>query len=263
MKIFKKNIFWLLASFLFLAGCSAPKKCDNELVVGTCAGFPPYEIFNKSGEVIGFDIDIANIIAENLGKKLVIKDMSFDALLMSLNQGKIDMVIAGVSITQAKLFKYAMVHYYGEPLKNLPILFWQKIPVGVTKLEDLATQSNKTVCVQSGTIQDDIVSKYTCLDIKHLENIPDLILDIKYGKSIVAVLEPSVVAALQQQFPEIKTLGLPLKKDEQDMGNGIVINKNNKELIEKVESIVKQFKNNGTIKKLAQKWFNGASHDDQ
>ena len=142
-------------------------------------------------------------------------------------------------------------------------MFWQKIPVGVTKLEDLATQPNKTVCVQSGTIQDDIVSKYTCLGIKHLENIPDLILDIKYGKSIAAVLEPSVVAALQRQFPEIKTLDLPLKKDEQDMGNGIVINKNNKELIKKVESIVKQLKNNGTIQKLAQKWFNGESHDDQ
>lgn len=265
MKNFKNTLFGLLGfgCFLLLVGCSTHKKHDNELIIGTCAGFPPYEVFNKEGDVIGFDIDIANMIAKKLGKKLVIKDMAFDGLLIALNQGAIDMVIAGVSITQAKCSKFAMVHYYGAGLKSLPVLFWQKIPAGVTEFADLAKQPNKTVCVQSGTLQDDVVSKYRYVDVRHLENIPDLILDIKHGKSRAAVIEPMVVTSLQQQFPEIKTLDLPLKEDEQDMGNGIVINKNNKELIKNVENIVQQLKKDGAIEKVAKKWFKEVSHDDQ
>lgn len=257
-----KNSLFVLV-LLMLAGCSVPHNNVDELVVGTCAGFPPYEEFDVKGDVVGFDLDVVQKIAEKLGKKLVIKNMSFDVLFVALKQGKIDMIVAGMSITKTRLAAIAMVHYHGKPLKSIPILFWQKIPAGVATIADLANQPNKTVCAQVGTIQEEIISKYTFLDIKHLENNQDLIMDIKHGKSIAAVLEPMVVTALQQQMPEIKTMDLPLKEDEQDMGHGIGINKNNKKFIAAVEAAVKQLKAAGTIVALEQKWFNGDNHDSK
>lgn len=248
---------------LFLAGCSSKQKKDNELVLGTCSGFPPYETINEQGDIVGFDIDVAQKIAKKLNKTLVIKDMSFDSLLISLQQGKIDIILAGLSITQARLAAIAMVHYHGEPLTSLPILFWNNIPEGISSVADLAQQTNKTVCVQVGTIQEEIISTYPYLTIKHMENIPDLILDIKHGKSIAAVVEPKVVAALQQQVPEIKTLDLPLKQHEQDMGHGVGINKNNKQLIESIKTIIDQLQQDGTIKSLEQQWFIGGNHAHQ
>ncbi len=247
--------FLFLLGLIALAGCSTTQKNTDELIVGTCAGFPPYEEFDKAGGIIGFDIDVAQKIADKLGKKLVVKDMSFDALLVGLKQGKIDMVLAGLSITKARLAEIAMVHYHGKPLKSLPILFWQQIPAGVNSIEDLAQLPNKTVCAQVGTIQEEIISKYAYLNVKNMENIPDLIMDIKHGKSIAAVIEPMVVVELQKQMPEIKVMELPLKEDEQSLGHGIGMNKNNKELIAVVEKTVAQLKQAGVIDELEQKWF--------
>lgn len=254
-----------LASMLILSSCSTQQNNSNELVVGTCAGFPPYEILANNGDIIGFDIDVMQKIAEKLNKQLIIKDMAFDALLVALKQNKIDAIIAGISITQSRLAEISMVHYHGKPIKTLPILFWKEIPAGVKTIADLATQPNKTVCAQVGTIQEEILSKYTYLDIKNLENIPDLILDIKHSKSIAAVVEPMVVAALQEQMPEIKTLELELKPDEQDMGHGIGINKNNKTLFTAISTIISQLKKDTILEKLEQAWFknNGNAHDNK
>lgn len=254
-----KNYLFLL-SFLFLAGCSTNKKSEQEFVVGTCAEFPPYEVLNTQGKPVGFDIDVAQKIADKLGKKLVIKDISFDALFVSLKQGKIDAILAGLSITKLRLDAMEMVHYHGKPLKSLPLLFWQKIPAGVTTIADLAHQPNKTVCAQVGTIQEGIISKYTYLDIKHLQSTSDLITDIKYGKSIAAIVEPMVVEQLQHQMPELKVLHLQLTQDDQGMGHGIALNKNNKKLVLAVEHIVEQLKTDGTLDALEQTWFGGGCH---
>jgi arginine transport system substrate-binding protein len=263
MKILKNNMFWvgMLFSLLLLSGCSTQHKADDELVLGTCAGFPPYEVLNDHGEIVGFDIDVAKKIAAKLGKKLVIKDMSLDALMVALKQGKIDIIIAGLSITKARLAEIAMVHHHGKPITHLPILFWQKIPTGVKSIADMKSLPNKTVCVQVGTIQEEIASTYSYLTIKHLENIPDLIMDIKYGKSIAAILEPMVVTELQKQMPQIKTLDLPLKEDEQTMGHGIGINKENTALITTIEQVVAQLKADGSLNALEAQWFPKDHHD--
>jgi len=246
----------LITILIGLTSCSN-HHASNELIVGTSTGFPPYELLDPQGGIIGFDIDVAQKLADKLGKQLVIKDMAYDSLLMSLKQGKIDLILAGVSITKTKLAEIAMVHYQGTPLKSLPLLFWGHVPDGVTTVEDLATVENKTVCAQTGTIQESIIKKYSFLTVKNMENIPDLIMDIKHGKSIAAVLEPSVVTALQQQMPEIKVLDLPLKEDEQGFGNGIGINKSNKKLIEQVQSAIQQMKDDGTLATLEKQWFKG------
>lgn len=262
MKNLKNNVMVALViiGLLVFTGCSTDKHNEHNFVVGTCAEFPPYEVLNDHGAPVGFDIDVAQKIADKLGKKLVIKDMSFDALFVSLKQGKIDAILAGLSITKSRCAGMAMVHYHGKPLKSLPLLFWQRIPVGVTTIADLATQSNKTVCTQVGTIQEEIISKYTYLNIKHLESTSDLILEIKHGKSIAAIVEPMVVDALQHQLPEIKVMNLPLKDDEQGLGHGIGMNKNNMKLVAVVEQVVDQLKADGSLTALENKWFTGGCH---
>ncbi len=261
IKTIKKIIYTLHITSLLtlLTGCGGQKN-ENELIVGTCAGFPPYEMFDEHGAVVGFDIDVATKIAQQLGKKLIIKDMSFDALIIALKQGSVDMIVAGISITQSRLKEIALVHYSGQSLTTLPLIFWQHIPAGVKTVEDLNHHDNKTVCVQSGTLQEEVISSYKFLTIKQLENIPDLIMDIKYGKSIAAVLEPKVAHALIASNPEFTTIDIPLTPEQQDLGNGIGINKTNTQLIEKIKNIVAQLKQNGTLPSLEYKWFQEGNH---
>jgi arginine transport system substrate-binding protein len=91
---------------------------SNLFVVGTNSGFPPFELLDDQGNLVGFDIDLARQIADALGKKLELKDMSFDALIVALQQGKIDCAIAGISITSRRQQEIALIHYFGEPLKK-------------------------------------------------------------------------------------------------------------------------------------------------
>ena len=74
----------------------------GKLTMSTNAAFPPYEMTTDSGEFEGIDIDVAAAIAEKLGLELQIDDMDFDAALLSVQQGKADIVMAGVTVTDER-----------------------------------------------------------------------------------------------------------------------------------------------------------------
>ena len=74
----------------------------GKLTMATNATFPPYEMTTDSGDIAGIDIDTAKAIAEKLGLELQVDDMDFDAALLSVQQGKADMVMAGVTVTDER-----------------------------------------------------------------------------------------------------------------------------------------------------------------
>ena len=110
----KKIIALALASVLLLGllvGCAGNgNKADNELnlvengklIMSTNAAFPPYEMTTDNGGFEGIDVEIAGEIAKKLGLELVIDDMDFDSALLAVQQGKSDIVMAGVSVTDER-----------------------------------------------------------------------------------------------------------------------------------------------------------------
>ena len=74
----------------------------GKLTMATNAAFPPYEMTTDTGAFEGIDIDTAQAIAEKLGLELQIDDMDFDAALLSVQQGKADIVMAGVTVTDER-----------------------------------------------------------------------------------------------------------------------------------------------------------------
>lgn len=112
----KKLIAVLLALVLVLsfAACAATGKTGKaeqsvktavagKLTMSTNAAFPPYEMTNDNGGFEGIDVEIAGAIAKKLGLELVVDDMDFDAALLAAQNGKSDIVMAGVSVTEARL----------------------------------------------------------------------------------------------------------------------------------------------------------------
>ena len=75
----------------------------GKLIMSTNASFPPYEMTDDSGKIIGIDAEIAEAIAGKLGLELVIDDMDFDAALLAAQQGKSDVVMAGVTVNEDRL----------------------------------------------------------------------------------------------------------------------------------------------------------------
>ena len=100
----KKLIALILSALLLLSMAACSGGSDGmtiekgKLIMSTNAEFPPYEMTTDDGGFAGIDIEIAEAIAKKLGLELVIDDMDFNAALLAVQQGKSDMVMAGVTV---------------------------------------------------------------------------------------------------------------------------------------------------------------------
>ena len=101
----KKIIALVLAAFMLmmtLTFVSCKKDDDNKLVMATNAYFQPYEYY-EGDKIVGIDAEIAQAIADYLGKELVIEDMEFDSIITAVNAGSVDFGMAGMTVTEKRL----------------------------------------------------------------------------------------------------------------------------------------------------------------
>ena len=96
----KKIVSFILVMMLVLTGVAMAE--GKTLVMGTNAEFPPYE-FYEGTEIVGIDAEIAAAICERLGYTLVIEDMAFDSLIPAVQSGKVDFVMAGMTVTEERM----------------------------------------------------------------------------------------------------------------------------------------------------------------
>jgi ABC-type amino acid transport substrate-binding protein len=247
-------IFAALASW-YLCNKNNSSKTINDnkiLTVGIAAGYAPWISINQQGDYEGFDIDVIKQTAANMNRTLILKDLgSMSSLLIALEQGSIDAIIWGMSITQERLQKFAMIHYQGEKLTSYPLLFWQQIPAGIQGFEDMA---GMTICVEPSSAQHSVITKYPNIIQLPTESIDLGLLNIQYGKAAGVFVEPAIAKKFTAKFPEIQTLDITLNADDQVDGVGIMIKKENVELIKTIEDAIKQLKENGFIAQAQNRW---------
>lgn len=208
------------------------------LVIGTCADYPPYEthvLIDGKDQIVGFDIDIAKEIANELGVELQIEDMDFDGLLVALNAGKVDLVLAGMSEDEerAKSVDFSVVYYNPS----------QKIVVrkdDVEKFSDLEAFNGKTIGVQKGTIQEGFADENMSGANKvALGKIPNLIIELKSGKSDGIVLEEPVAEAYVSKNPDLAISKVDVVISS-DGGSSVAVKKNEKELLDVVNKVIQK-----------------------
>ena len=95
----------------------------GKLIMSTNAAFPPYEMTDDSGNVVGIDAEIAGAIADKLGLELVIDDMDFDAAQLAVQQGKSDICMAGLSVTEDRLLVMDFSDSYATGIQKALKLF--------------------------------------------------------------------------------------------------------------------------------------------
>jgi arginine transport system substrate-binding protein len=265
-KIYKYGLFLALA---FLAssfmGCSAAKEAKKSelLTIGLQSGYPPFEFMDSKGQIIGFDVDLAKIIAEKLNKQLAIKDMEFEGTILSLKQGKIDLIMSGMNITPSRLKEILMVPYHGDTATHLSLIFWGEVPEGIHQLEDIAHLPHGSVSVESGAIQEAYMGHYPQIQVKSFQGALAPLMDVKYGKSTANLVEPDVAEYIKGQHPEIAIINVPLPPEEQILGFGIGIKKENQELFNQVSEIIQELRRSGELQKLEERWFKDGQHSSK
>ena len=116
----------------------------GKLIMSTNAAFPPYEMTTDSGEFEGIDIETAQAIADKLGLELQIDDMDFDAALLAVQQGKSDMVMAGVTVTDERQNVMDFTDSYATGIQSIIV----KEDSDIASVDDLA---GKKIGTQRGT----------------------------------------------------------------------------------------------------------------
>ncbi len=225
---------------------ATPEKTTDKatLVMGTSADYPPYEFhIMKDGKdmIVGFDIDIAQAIADDMGMELDIKDMNFDGLLMALSEGQVDMVVAGMnpSDERKESADFSIMYYYSNHTAVLP--------AGKEgDIKELSDLDGLKIGVQKGTLQEQtITEKVKAKEIISLGKVTDLVLALQSGTVEAIFLEKPVAESYCQANSDIAVSGIAYKAGES--GTAIAVKKGNTELLDKINATLAKLIEEGKV----------------
>ena len=244
--------FWTVlmcaAMTLSMAACgsdSASAKNDDKIYVGTEAGFAPYE-YMSGDQVVGVDMDIAQAIADAMGKELVIKNMDFDGALNAVQQGQVDFVAAGVSVDEERQKVMDFSHNYVD---SSDVVIVNASADTVKTNEDIA---DKIVGVQQGNIADIwMTNNYPDAQVKRYTKFVQAAEDLKNNKIDAIVMDLYPAQELVATNPELKILDEenPVFVDQY----AIAVKKGNQELLDQINEVIDQLIADGKIEEFTAK----------
>ena len=231
-----KKILLLVFMLIFLVGCG---KNENELVMVTEAGFAPYEYYDN-GEIVGVDVDIANEIAKEMGKKLVVKDVAFDSIINEVKTGKADFGSAGISYSDERAEEVDFSVNYSIS-KQVVIV---KENSSITSTKDIG---NKKIAVQLGSIADTYVTdNYKNAEIVRQKKYLAAIEDLKSDKVDAVVMDELPAKEIINSNNGLKILDGSLTNDSY----GMVVKKGNSELLNVINKVLNRLKEEGKIEEF-------------
>jgi len=217
-------------------------KDAGKLLVGTSAPYEPMEYIDINGDIVGFDIDIAEAIATALGVELEIKDMEFDDILVAVENGSVDISIAAITITVDRSEKVLFSNAY---LNAGQVIIINETNEDIGGPNDL---DNKTVGVQSGTTSEDEALKYTNSTlVKKYDDYDESLEHLLAGDLDAIVIDHSGGIGLIKDISGIVIVGYPFT----DELYGVAMKKGEAALKTEIDKVIADM----DIDSLENKWF--------
>lgn len=220
---------------------------DEEIVVAMSPDFAPMEFvdLSRSGDdqYVGYDVLLAKYIANHLGKKLVIKPMSFDAVMTAVQTGNADMGISGFSWTAERAENYFITDWY-EAGENETEQIVITTAENEGKLTDAASFEGLKVGAQGGSLQELLVKEQLpgaeCVLMTDLNDLATALLTGKIDA--LAVAQGNGESFISANDGKLAQSGFQFEIDEKYKNNVVLINKDNAELGEQVNAVIAQQK---------------------
>ena len=217
----------------------------GKLTMATNATFPPYEMTTDAGTIEGIDVDTAQAIAEKLGLELQIDDMDFDAALLSVQQGKADIAMAGITVTDERMAVMSFSDSYATGIQSIIV------PEGsdIASPDDLA---GKKIGTQRGTtgylycsddFGEDAVVAY--------DNGLTAVQALNNGQVDAVVIDNEPSKAYVESNPGLKILDTSYAEEDYAIG----MNKSNTALLEAVNAALEELKADGTLQSIVDKYI--------
>ena len=233
----------LLTAILLGASVAASAQ---ELTFAMEPSYPPFETTNEKGEIIGFDVDVANAICKEIQATGKFKGEAFDALIPNLKAKRFDASISAIDITDARAKQVLFSDAYYDSTASY-----------VTLKGKATLESAKNVGVHNGTtFQQYTVAETKQYTTKAYASLQSAILDLKSGRIDMIFGDTAVLADMISKEPEMQFVGEKVaNKKYFGNGLGIAMHKSNKELAEQLNKGLAAIKANGEYQKIYDKWM--------
>ncbi|MDO4555161.1 MAG: transporter substrate-binding domain-containing protein [Lachnospiraceae bacterium] len=220
---------------------------DDTWVLAINATFPPFESIDDSTDnYVGIDIDIANHIAEKLGKTLEIQDMQFSALVPTMESGRADIIISGISPTAERKEVIDFTDSYYFPMNAI-------ICAKGAGYEDLTALEGKTIGVSMGTSYANIANSVEGATVSELDNTPLIVQDILSGRCDAGIFDASQAAVFVQENDELEMHTIESEITLED-SFAIALPKGS-EYVEQVNEVLAEMQEDGTMHDILVKYL--------
>ena len=247
-----KSKFLLMVSVLVilslaLGACSAGAGAKPKVRVATEAAYPPFETVDEATkELVGYDIELMNAIAAKAGFEVEFQNTPFDAVLAGMATCQFDAAVSAITITAERGEKMS----FSDPYINAGQV--TTVRIDNTDIKGPADLKGKTIGVQLSTTGQIEAEKIEGATIKPYDSVDLAFLDLANGQVDAVVADyPTTLNFVNKSADKIKVTGDVFTEESY----GIAVCKTNTELLQKINKAIAALKEDGTLKKLEEKWL--------
>lgn len=217
---------------------------SGKLIMSTNAEFPPYELKDDDGNYIGIDVEIAKAIAEKLGLELEILDVDFDAALLAVQQGKSDIVMAGVTVNDDRKLVMNFSNTYATGKQVIIVAEGSDVTIDNLGEKMIGTQRATTGYIYaSDDYGEDHVTAY--------DNGATAVQALKNGQVNCVIIDNAPAQEYVKANPGLKILETEYVIEDYAIG----VDKNNAQLLDAINAALTELTNDGTIQSILDKYI--------
>ncbi|MGW8313113.1 MAG: transporter substrate-binding domain-containing protein [Desulfuromonadales bacterium] len=256
MKQVKLLIVFLLSLCVLLPGVALADTLDDIVARGTLRvgmepGYMPFEMTNKKGEIIGFDVDMAKRMAKAMGVKLELVSTAWDGIIPALITKKFDIIMSGMTLTQERNLKISFASPY--IVIGQSVLIDKKLSGDVKSYKDLNDKKYKVASKLGTTGEQATKRMIPNATYISFETEQEGVMDLLNGKvdAFVYDLPFNAIAFAEKGQGKLALLDEPFTFEPLAWA----VNRGNADFINWLDNFLRQVKNDGTYDKIYSKWF--------
>jgi ABC-type amino acid transport substrate-binding protein len=229
---------------------------SGTIIVGTEPGWPPYEFTDDQGNIIGFEVDIMNEIADQLDLEVDWRDMAFDAIILAVQAGDIDLGVSGFSVTSDRLevMDFTMPHSITEG--QIVMLQSRATALGITMLTSVSnlTDYGMTCGAQVGTTQADELGDSAPTALRTYEDFPLALQAMKNGIIDSVYAETPITSDWILKAEEAGEPAIIVVYKRPYYPVAFIANKDADTLVAKINGALAEIIASGRLEELREKW---------
>ena len=270
----KKILMYLLSIGVFGVASIAN---SQTIRIGTEGAYPPWNNLNSAGELEGAEIDFGNEACERMGVTCEWVTQDWDGIIPALLQGKYDIIIAGMSITEERKEKVNFTNGYmtdgarfavlkDSGLADLNIAGMSKVNLNNAGGKEqaaigqlIAAMDGKTVCVQSSTIHQNFLEKHMsgAVDVKLYQAVDDHNLDLAAGRCDAVLADVGSIIDFMESDGgvDVAFTGPTFSGGVFGDGVGGAVRKEDNDILDMWNAVISEMSKDGTTAEITKRWF--------